>query len=139
MVSNPNEDFYDDLKALSSEPVGEDLEQLRVSSVELFEHVEGTRIGTRSLDIKSKKTVQRLEPQAPKKDGIGIEKGRYPGPGCLVIDRAAKTEGYKKRRSWLSGTYLRPTLDVPGSDVDRTVFLRDLLAFLLAWRRALHI
>ena len=44
-------------------------------------------------------------------------------------DRAAKTIGYKKRISWLSGTYLRHTLDVPGSDVDRTVFLRDLLTF----------
>ena len=43
--------------------------------------------------------------------------------------QAANAEGYKKRRSWLSGTYLRPTLDVPGSDVDRTVFLRDLLTF----------
>lgn len=52
LVSNPNEDFYDDLKALSSEPVDEDLEQLRVSPIELFEHVEGTRIGTRILDIK---------------------------------------------------------------------------------------
>ena len=61
--------------------------QLRVSSVEPFEHVEGTRIGTQSLDINSEKTVQRSELQAPKKDGIGTEKGRYPGPGCMVIGR----------------------------------------------------
>ena len=87
LVSNPNKDFYENLEALFADPVDEDLVQLRVSSVELFEHVEGTRIGTRSLDIKSKKTVQRLELQAPKKDGVGTEKGRYPGLGGLVIGR----------------------------------------------------
>ena len=31
--------------------------------------------------------MQRLEPQAPKKDDIGTEKGWYPGPGGLVIGR----------------------------------------------------
>lgn len=54
-------------------------------------------------------------------------------------ERAANAEGCTKRRSWLIGTYLRPTLDVPGSDVDRAVFLRDLLTFFLAWKQALLI
>lgn len=72
--------------------------QLRVSPVEPFKHVKGTRIGTQSLDINSKKTVQRLESQAPNKDGIGTEKGRYPGPGGLVIEwliqKAIKSEDH---------------------------------------------
>ena len=87
LVPNSDEDFYDDLEALSAEPLDEDLEQLRVNSVEPFEHVESTRISTQSLNIKSKKTVERLEPQAPKKDGIFTENGRSPGLDCLVIGR----------------------------------------------------
>lgn len=31
--------------------------------------------------------MKGLESQAPKKDGIGTEKGRYPGPGGLMIGR----------------------------------------------------
>ena len=98
LVSDPTEDFYENLEALFAEPVDKDLVQLRVSSVEPFEHVEGTRTGTRSLYIKSKKTMQRLGVQAPKKDGIGTEKGRYLGPGCLVIwrpkQKAIKSEDH---------------------------------------------
>lgn len=66
----------------------EDLEQLRVnavSTVEPFKHVEATRIGTRRLDIKSKKTLERLEPRVPKEDGIGIAEGRYLGSINWVI------------------------------------------------------
>ena len=55
----PTKIFMNDLEALSAEPVDEDLEQLRVISVEPFEHVEGTstRMGTRSLNIKIKMKV----------------------------------------------------------------------------------
>ena len=70
----------------------------RISPSELLEHVKSTRVGTRSLNIKSKKTVQRLELQTPKKDGICIEKRRYLGPGCLVVGRlrqkAVKSEDH---------------------------------------------
>lgn len=91
LVSDPNEDVYENLEALFAESVGENLEQPSVSSVGPFNHVEGTRTGTRSLDIKSKKTVQRLELQVPKKDDISTEKRRYLGPGCcLVIERPRK-------------------------------------------------
>ena len=77
LVSDRTEDFYETLGALIAEikPMDEDLVQLRISSVranEPFKHVEGTRIGTRRLDIKKKKSVQRLEPQDSQKDGIGI-------------------------------------------------------------------
>lgn len=97
---DPNEDFYDEFKALFSEPVDEykDLVHHRVGPSELLEHVKSTRIGTRSLDIKSKKTVQRLELQTPKKNGICIEKRRYLGLGYLVVGRlrqkAVKSEDH---------------------------------------------
>ena len=87
LVSDPTEDVYEKLEALFAEPVDEDLEQPSVMSVGPFKHAEGTRIGTQSLNIKSTRTVRKLEPQAPKKDGIGIEKGRCLGLDCLVIER----------------------------------------------------
>lgn len=123
----------------------EDQEQLRISSVKTLEpfkrlHGEGTRIDTCWLDIKSKMTLPKLESWAPKEDGIRIAEGRYPGPVSLVIwARWPNPEGYKKRRSWFSGTYLRTALDMSGSDVDRNVFVGDLLVSFLAWRRALLI
>ena len=98
LVSDPTEDVYENLEALFAEPVDEDLEQPSISSVGPFKHAEGTRIDTRSLNIKSIRTVRKLEPQAPKKDGIGIEKGRYLGLGCLEIgrprQRTAKAEDH---------------------------------------------
>lgn len=98
LFSKPTEDFYEDLEALYAEAMDEDLLQLHVRSVVPFQHVEGSRIGTQSLDIKSKETVQILKPQAPKKNGIGTEKKRYPGPGGLVIGRpvqkATKSEDH---------------------------------------------
>lgn len=77
LVPDPADDFYENLGALfvDYKPVDEDLVQLhvsRISAIEPLKHVEGIRIGTRRLNIKSKKTVQRLDPQAPKKNGIGI-------------------------------------------------------------------
>ena len=99
LVSDPAEDFYENLGALFSncEPVNEDSKRLRVNSVsavEPFKHVEGTR----RLDAKSKKTLQRLEPWTHKEDDIGIAEGRYPGPGGLVIKRpmrkATKSEDH---------------------------------------------
>ncbi len=87
MVLDPNKDFYDDFKALFSEPMDEykDLMHYRIGLSELLERVKSTRIGTQSLDIKNEKTVQRLELQTPKQDGIYIEKRRYLRPGCLVV------------------------------------------------------
>lgn len=42
--------------------------------------------------------------------------------------RRSMQRGYKKRRSWLSGTTRdRPALDVPGLDIDRAVFRGNLL------------
>lgn len=61
LVMNPNEDFYDDFKALFAEPVDKDLVHRHVGFCEPLEHVEGTRVGTQSFDIKSKKIVQRSE------------------------------------------------------------------------------
>ena len=86
-VLDPKEDYYDDFEALFAEPADEDLKQPSVSYVGPFKHVEDKRIGTRSLDIKSKKTMQRLELQVSKKEGIYTKKRRYLGPGCLVIER----------------------------------------------------
>ena len=95
MVSDPTEDFYDNLEALFADckPVDGDLVQLRVSSVEPFKHVEGTRIGTRSLDIKSKKTVKRLESQAPQEGWYRYRK-RAVSRAWSFGDRAANAEGY---------------------------------------------
>lgn len=46
----------------------------------------------------------------------------------MALFWTAKAEDKKKRRAWLSGTYLRAALDVPGTDiVGRTLFLGDLL------------
>ncbi len=61
LISGPTEDFYENLEALFAKPVDEGLVQLRARFFELFAHVEGTIIGTPSLDIKSKNTMQRLE------------------------------------------------------------------------------
>ena len=100
LVSDPTEDFYENMEAMFAEPVDkdEDLVQLRVGSPEPFEHIEGTRIGTQGLDIKSKNIMQRLELQAPKKDGKGTGKGRYPRPSCIVLERprqnATKSEDH---------------------------------------------
>lgn len=67
-----------------------------------IKNVLGTRIGTRTLDIKSKKnTVQALKPQVSKKNGIGIVERRYQEPGGFMMRRPIQG-GYKKRRSWLS-------------------------------------
>lgn len=90
LVSDPGKDFYENLEELfaNCKLVDEDLELLRVnavSTVEHFKHIEVTRFGTRRLDIKSKKTLQRLEPRVPKENGIGIAEGRYPGSVDLVI------------------------------------------------------
>lgn len=89
LVSDPIEDFYENMEALFAKSVDEDedLAQLRVGFLEPCEHVEDTRIGTQGLYIKSKMMIQRLKLQAPKKNGIGIRKWRYPGPGGLVIGR----------------------------------------------------
>ena len=98
LVSDSTEDVDENLEALFAESVDEDLEQPSISSVGPFKHAEDIRIDTRSLSIKSKRTVRNLEPQAPKKDGIGIEKGRYLGLSCLEIgrlrQRAAKTKDH---------------------------------------------
>ena len=89
LVLDPNKDFYDDFEVLFSEPVDKykNLIHHRISPIELLEHVKSTRVGTQNLDIKSKKTVQRLELQTPKKDEIWIKKRQYLGPGCLMIGR----------------------------------------------------
>ncbi len=87
LVSDPIEDVYENLEALFAKPVDKDLEQPSISSVGPLKHVEGTRIGTQSFNIKNTRIVRKLEPQAPKIDGIGIEKGRFLGIGCLVIGR----------------------------------------------------
>lgn len=77
-----------------------DLEQPRASSVSTIEplkHVEGTRNGTRRLNIKGKRILQRLEPRAPKEDGIGIAEGRYPGPSGFIrrpMQRAIEIEDH---------------------------------------------
>ena len=52
------EDVYENLEALFAEPVGEDLEQPSISSVGPFKNAEGTKIDTRSLNIKSIRTVR---------------------------------------------------------------------------------
>lgn len=92
LVSDPTEDFYENLETLFADctPLDEYLVQLRFSFVESFKHAESTGVGKRRLDIKSKNMVQRLESQAPKRDGIGAEKGGYPEPGGLVIERLMK-------------------------------------------------
>lgn len=89
LVSDPIEDFYENTEALFAKSVDEDedLAQLRVGFLEPYEYIEGTKIGIQGLHIKSKMMIQRLKLQAPKKNGIGIRKWRYPGPGGLVIGR----------------------------------------------------
>lgn len=95
-----NKDFYDDFKALFSEPVDKykNLVYHRIGPSKLLERVKSIRIDTQSLDIKSKKTVQELKLQTPKKDVIFIEKRRYLGPGCLLVgrlkQRAVKSEDH---------------------------------------------
>lgn len=87
-VLDPKENYYDNFEALFAKPADEDLNQPSVSYFGPFKYVEDKKIGIRSLDIKSKKTVQRLELQVPKKDGICTERRRHLGPaGCLVIGR----------------------------------------------------
>ena len=105
-VLDPKEDFYDDLKALFAEPVDGELEQPSISSVGPFKNIEGKKIGTRSLHIKSKKTVQRLELQVPKKDGICTGKRRYLGPGCLVTERPMQRAIKSEDHGWASTSWL---------------------------------
>lgn len=90
LISDPTEDLYENIEAFFAEPVDEykDLVHHFVGFREPLEHVKDTRVGTQSLDINNKKTLERLEPQAPQKDGIGIGKGRYPGLGYLEIGRS---------------------------------------------------
>lgn len=96
LVSDPTEDVYEDLEVLFAdcEPMDEDLVQPRISTVEPFKHVEGTR----KLDIKCKKSVHGLEPQTLKNIHIVTEEKRHPGPDCLVIERptqkARESEDY---------------------------------------------
>lgn len=86
---DPNKDFYNKFKALFAKPVDNynDLIDHCVGLHELFGCIESIRIATQSLDIKSKKTVQRLKLQTFNKDGICIEKRRYLGLDCLVVGR----------------------------------------------------
>lgn len=63
LVLDPNDNFYNNFKALFAEPVDKykDLVHHCAGPREFFERVESTKISTQSLDIKNKKTIQRLE------------------------------------------------------------------------------
>lgn len=108
------------------------LYQFPLMLLSLLGMFEGTRIGTRRRDIKGKKKLQRLETQAPKKDGIGIAKGRYPGPGGSVIrrpmQRAIKNEDHGWEIYWFLFLAWRQAL------IWLDPFDSDFLLYKYAWR-----
>lgn len=84
LVSDPTDEFYEHLGAWFADckHVDKDVVQLHVSSVSAIEplkHVEGIRIGTRKAEHQEQKDNEGLEPQASKKNSIGIAEGRHPG------------------------------------------------------------
>lgn len=85
LVSDLIENFYKNLEALFSKHVDKDLVKHSISFLELFAYIEGTRLGTPSMDIKSKKTMWRLEPQVLRNNCIDLKKRRFPRLSSLVI------------------------------------------------------
>lgn len=89
LVLDSNDNFCNDFGAMFVKLVNKykDLVHHYVSPHKLFEHVEGREIGIPSLDIKTKKTVWRLELQILKKDDICTKNRWYLGHGHLVMEQ----------------------------------------------------
>lgn len=62
LISKPKEEFYKNLGALfgNCQLINQDLLQLRISLVQLLKHIHNTKIGTQSLNVNSKKIVQKI-------------------------------------------------------------------------------